>query len=41
MLERQLILFRKAGEIADRAGEDTICEEHVRDAQKEAERTGR
>jgi len=31
-------LFRKAGEIADRAGEDTICEEHVRDAQKEAER---
>jgi len=28
-------LFRKAGEIADRAGEDTICEEHVRDAQKE------
>ena len=31
-------LFRKAGEIADRAGEDTIREEHVRDAQKEAER---
>ena len=31
-------LFRKAGEIADREGEDTVCEEHVRDAQKEAER---
>jgi cell division control protein 6 len=31
-------LFRKAGEIADRAGEDMIREEHVRDAQKEAER---
>ncbi|WP_137285541.1 orc1/cdc6 family replication initiation protein [Halorussus salinisoli] len=31
-------LFRKAGEIADRRGEDTVCEEHVRDAQKEAER---
>ncbi|MFC4987432.1 orc1/cdc6 family replication initiation protein [Saliphagus infecundisoli] len=31
-------LFRKAGEIADRGGDDTICEEHVRDAQKEAER---
>ena len=31
-------LFRKAGEIADREGEDTVREEHVRDAQKEAER---
>lgn len=31
-------LFRKAGEIADRRGEETIREEHVRDAQKEAER---
>jgi len=31
-------LFRKAGEIADRAGEDTIREDHVRDAQTEAER---
>ena len=31
-------LFRKAGEIADRGGEDTVREEHVRDAQKEAER---
>lgn len=31
-------LFRKAGEIADRQGEDVVCEEHVRDAQKEAER---
>ncbi|QSG16386.1 orc1/cdc6 family replication initiation protein [Halapricum desulfuricans] len=31
-------LFRKAGEIADREGEDTVCEAHVRDAQKEAER---
>ncbi|RLM53467.1 AAA family ATPase [Halobellus sp. Atlit-31R] len=31
-------LFRKAGEVADRSGEDTIREEHVRDAQKEAER---
>jgi cell division control protein 6 len=31
-------LFRKAGEIADRGGEDTIREEHVRDAQEEAER---
>lgn len=31
-------LFRKAGEIADRKGEDTVREEHVRDAQKEAER---
>jgi len=31
-------LFRKAGEIADREGDDTVCEEHVRNAQKEAER---
>lgn len=31
-------LFRKAGEIADRRGEETIREEHVRNAQKEAER---
>lgn len=31
-------LFRKAGEIADRNGDDTVCEEHVRNAQKEAER---
>lgn len=31
-------LFRKAGEIADRKGENTIREGHVRDAQKEAER---
>lgn len=31
-------LFRKAGEIADRNGEDTVREEHVRGAQKEAER---
>lgn len=31
-------LFRKAGEIADRRGEDMVCEEHVRDAQEEAER---
>lgn len=31
-------LFRKAGEIADRRGEDEIREEHVRNAQKEAER---
>lgn len=31
-------LFRKAGEIADRGEDDIICEEHVRDAQKEAER---
>lgn len=31
-------LFRKAGEIADRRGEKEVCEEHVRDAQKEAER---
>ena len=31
-------LFRKAGELADRRGEKTVREEHVRDAQKEAER---
>ena len=31
-------LFRKAGEIADREGKDSVEEEHVRDAQKEAER---
>lgn len=31
-------LFRKAGEIADRRNEETIQEEHVRDAQQEAER---
>ena len=31
-------LFRKAGEIADRKGEDMVREGHVRDAQKEAER---
>jgi len=31
-------LFRKAGEIADRRGEDTVREQHVRDAQEEAER---
>jgi len=31
-------LFRKAGEIADRRDEDRIREEHVRAAQKEAER---
>lgn len=31
-------LFRKAGEIADRSGEDLVREDHVRDAQKEAER---
>lgn len=31
-------LFRKAGEIADRQGEGTVREAHVRDAQKEAER---
>ncbi|SEW31756.1 orc1/cdc6 family replication initiation protein [Natrinema salifodinae] len=31
-------LFRKAGELADRCGEGTVREEHVRDAQKEAER---
>jgi cell division control protein 6 len=31
-------LFRKAGEIADRKGGDTVTEEHVRNAQKEAER---
>ncbi|WP_128478970.1 orc1/cdc6 family replication initiation protein [Halorussus pelagicus] len=31
-------LFRKAGEIADRRSEETVREEHVRDAQEEAER---
>lgn len=31
-------LFRKAGEIADREGEDTVRETHVRGAQNEAER---
>ena len=31
-------LFRKAGEIADRNGEDIVREAHVRDAQTEAER---
>jgi cell division control protein 6 len=31
-------LFRKAGEIADRIGADSIREGHVRDAQQEAER---
>ncbi|WP_254824920.1 orc1/cdc6 family replication initiation protein [Haloglomus halophilum] len=31
-------LFRKAGEIADRGGEDFVREEHVRGAQEEAER---
>lgn len=31
-------LFRKAGEIADRQDQDTVREEHVRAAQKEAER---
>nr|WP_246972052.1 orc1/cdc6 family replication initiation protein [Natribaculum luteum] len=31
-------LFRKAGEIADRNGEDMVCEAHVRNAQREAER---
>jgi cell division control protein 6 len=31
-------LFRKAGEIADRRSEDSVREEHVRDAQEEAER---
>jgi cell division control protein 6 len=31
-------LFRKAGEIADRRGEAPVREEHVRDAQQEAER---
>lgn len=31
-------LFRKAGEIADRQGEEIVREAHVRDAQKEAER---
>ncbi|WP_049889465.1 orc1/cdc6 family replication initiation protein [Natronolimnohabitans innermongolicus] len=31
-------LFRKAGELADRQGEDSVREAHVRDAQREAER---
>ncbi|MWG33801.1 orc1/cdc6 family replication initiation protein [Halomarina oriensis] len=31
-------LFRKAGEIADRRNETMVCEDHVRDAQAEAER---
>lgn len=31
-------LFRKAGEITDREGGDIVREEHVRDAQREAER---
>jgi len=31
-------LFRKAGEIADRQGEEHVREDHVRDAQNEAER---
>lgn len=31
-------LFRKAGEIADRCEATMVCEDHVRDAQKEAER---
>jgi len=31
-------LFRKAGEIADRRGDNEVAEEHVRDAQTEAER---
>jgi len=31
-------LFRKAGEIADRTSDDLIREDHVRDAQEEAER---
>jgi cell division control protein 6 len=31
-------LFRKAGEVADRQGDDMVREQHVRDAQKEAER---
>ena len=31
-------LFRTAGEIADRAGDDVVDEQHVRDAQEEAER---
>lgn len=31
-------LFRKAGEIADRRSEESVREEHVRDAQQEAER---
>ncbi len=36
---RQAIdLFRKAGEIANYDGDETVCENHVRRAQKEAER---
>jgi len=35
---KAIVLFRKAGEIADREGTDTVREAHVRDAQKEAER---
>lgn len=31
-------LFRKAGEIADRRGYNSVSEDHVRDAQEEAER---
>ncbi|WP_123533896.1 orc1/cdc6 family replication initiation protein [Halosimplex salinum] len=31
-------LFRKAGEIADREGQETVREDHVRGAQEEAER---
>lgn len=31
-------LFRKAGEIADRQGDSTVNEDHVRNAQKESER---
>jgi cell division control protein 6 len=31
-------LFRKAGEIADRRGDNSVSEDHVRDAQEEAER---
>ncbi|WP_459193836.1 orc1/cdc6 family replication initiation protein [Halosimplex sp. J119] len=31
-------LFRKAGEIADREGQERVQEDHVRDAQEEAER---
>jgi cell division control protein 6 len=31
-------LFRKAGEIADREGDETVREDHVRNAQTEAER---
>ncbi len=31
-------LFRKGGEIADRRGDNSVSEDHVRDAQEEAER---